>query len=61
MTRLDDLITCQDAAIELGFTADYIRKMCSERKIAATKKGNTWIMHRSSIKSIVRQRKKPES
>ena len=50
------LITSAQAAEKLGFSADYVRRLCSEGKIKATKYGKTWCMTERDIKDIKRQR-----
>lgn len=52
------LITSAQAAEKLGFSADYVRRLCSEGKIKATKYGKTWCMSEKDIKDIKRQRVK---
>lgn len=54
------LLTCSMAARILGFTPDYIRRLCGEGKIKAEKLANDWLMPESAIKDIKRQRKKKQ-
>lgn len=51
------LITCAIAAEKLGFSRDYVRRMCLLGKIKAEKLGNDWIFPLSAIKHIRRQRR----
>lgn len=52
------MMTCGMAAKLLGFTADYIRRMCGTGQIKAEKLGNIWTFPKSEIKGLKRQRKK---
>ena len=54
------LLTCQMAAKHLGFTSDYIRRLCWEGKIFATKIGTDWLIPVSSLKNLKRKRTKKE-
>jgi excisionase family DNA binding protein len=54
--KKDKLITCVVAAQMLGFSADYIRRLCLSGEIKAEKMGKTWIMTHAAIKNIKRQR-----
>lgn len=54
------LITCAVAAQMLGFTADYIRKLCVNGDIRAQKMGKIWIMTHAAIKHIKRQRQRQQ-
>jgi excisionase family DNA binding protein len=49
------------AAALLGFTPNYIRRLCGEGKIKAEKVGHDWLFEEKAIKNIRRQRKKKES
>ena len=42
----------------LGFTQNYIRRLCGEGKIKAFKHGHDWIIEEIALKNIKRQRKK---
>lgn len=55
-TSRKQLITCAQAAEELGFTPDYIRRLIMEKKIAAEKVGRDWLLTRKAIAGIKRQR-----
>lgn len=52
------LLTSAMAAEILGFTPDYIRRLCGQGKIKAEKLAHDWLMPESAIKNIKRQRKK---
>jgi excisionase family DNA binding protein len=54
-------ITSKQAAEKLGFTPDYIRKMCVEGRIKAEKLGSVWVTTLSAIRKIKRQRHSKES
>jgi excisionase family DNA binding protein len=45
------------AAKKLGFTQSWIRKMCAEGKIKASKQGHDWLFSEQALKNIKRQRK----
>ena len=55
-----NLLTSAMAAEKLGFTPDYIRRLCLRGLIRATKSGNSWMFTESAIKNIKRQRKAKE-
>lgn len=54
-------ITAKQAAERLGFTPDYIRRMCTDGKITGEKMGNTWIVNIKELRKIKRQRFKKDS
>lgn len=56
MSQVSKLLTCTKAAKILGFTADYVRRLCIDGKIKAEKLGNDWVFPASAIKDIKRQR-----
>ena len=49
-------ITSKQAAEKLGFTPDYIRRLCVDGKIKGEKYGNTWVINANELKRIKRQR-----
>lgn len=51
------LLTSAMAAKILGFTPDYVRKLCSAGKIKAEKLGHDWLLNAREIQNIKRQRK----
>ncbi len=51
------LLTCKVAARILGFTPDYIRRLCLTGKIKAEKPGHDWLFPEKEIEHIKRQRK----
>lgn len=48
----EKLMTSNMAAKILGYSADYIRRLCLDGTIKATKFGNTWVFPESSIKDL---------
>ncbi len=54
----EKMITTGIAAKILGFTPDYVRRLCLEGKIKGEKLGHDWMMYESDIKHITRQRYK---
>ena len=52
------LLTSAMASKLLGFTQNYIRRLCGEGKIKAFKHGHDWIIEEIALKNIKRQRKK---
>lgn len=54
------LITTKIAAGILGFSQDYVRQLCVEKKIKAQKLSHDWIMEKEAIRHIKRQRNKKE-
>lgn len=50
-------LTTTMAAHLLGFSSDYVRRLCSKGVIKAQKLGHDWIMSESAIKNIKRKRK----
>ena len=57
VSKKNRLITCAIAAEMLGFSPDYIRRLCLDGKIDAQKIGHDWIFPMSAIANIRRQRK----
>lgn len=55
------LLSSSMAAQKLGFTPDYIRRLCASGKIKAEKVAHDWLIYESDIKNIRRQRKRKES
>jgi len=53
----NNLITSFQAAVLLGITPDYVRRLIAYGKIKAKKYGNSWLMPESAIKHVKRQRK----
>jgi hypothetical protein len=58
MIKPKGLLTCALAGKMLGFTPDYMRRLCLLGKIKAEKMGNTWIIAKGALKNLKRQRKK---
>ncbi len=56
-TRRNRLISTAIAAEILGFSPDYVRRMCADGTIKAEKVGHDWVMYERSIINIKRQRK----
>lgn len=52
----DKYLTCSDAGVLLGLSADRIRHLILEGKIKAEKMGHIWIMTPQAISHITRQR-----
>jgi excisionase family DNA binding protein len=50
-------LTTAMAAKILGFSQDYVRKMCLKGKIKAEKLGYDWVINEKIIKGIKRKRK----
>ena len=50
------LLGSVEAAKILGFTPDYVRRLCAAGTIKAEKISNDWIMYEAALKSIKRQR-----
>ena len=51
------LLSSAMVAAKTGFTPDYIRRLCAERKLKATKYGHDWLIDEKDIKDLKRQRK----
>jgi excisionase family DNA binding protein len=51
------LLNTPAVAAKLGFTRDYVRRMCQEGMIRAIKVGTDWLIDEKDIKHIVRRRK----
>lgn len=56
MTRKANMITCTEAGKLLGFSSDYIRRMCGDGRIVAEKYAGIWIMNEKALKDIRRKR-----
>jgi len=54
------LITTAIAARILGFSQDYVRRLCLEGEIKASKLGHDWLIYEKDIRNIKRQRKLKE-
>lgn len=52
------LLTSKEAAVVLGFSHDYIRRLILDGKIKAEKMGGTWVIKVQAIKGVKRQRMK---
>lgn len=50
------LMTSAQAAKKLGFTQDWVRKLCIEGKIRAIKPGHDWLIDEKDLKDIKRVR-----
>lgn len=48
------LLTTREAARLLGYTHDYIARMCREREIAATRQGTQWLIDRAEADRFAR-------
>ena len=55
------LLSSSDAAKKLGFTPDYIRRLCLKGIIKARRLAGNWIMTEKAIEGIRRQRKPKSS
>jgi hypothetical protein len=55
------LLSSAMAAAKLGFTPDYIRRLCAEGTIKAEKIASDWLIDEKDIKDIRRKRKSRES
>jgi excisionase family DNA binding protein len=51
------LLSTAMAAAKLGFSADYVRRLCGDGKIKATKLSSDWLIDEKDIRDIKRQRK----
>lgn len=51
-----NLLTTKLAAQMLGFTQDWVTKLCREGKIEAKKYGHDWIISEQALKNIKRRR-----
>lgn len=49
-------VTSMEAAMILGFTQDHVRRLILTGKIKAQKLGPNWIIKKTDLKGIVRQR-----
>jgi excisionase family DNA binding protein len=49
-------ITSREAALELGFTTDHVRKLLQTGKIQGEKLGRNWILPISELRKIRRKR-----
>lgn len=52
MKKENKLLSCVMAAKILGYTPDYIRRMCASGKIKAQKVGHDWTLYESALKGI---------
>lgn len=50
------LLTTAMAAKQLGFTADWVRKLIIDGKIKAEKLGHDWLIKEQDIKNVSRKR-----
>jgi DNA (cytosine-5)-methyltransferase 1 len=55
-SKTHDYITSAEAAKQLGFSADYMRKLIRTGKLAGEKLGRNWIVQVEELKKITRQR-----
>lgn len=55
-SKTHDYITSAEAAKQLGFSADHIRKLIRTGKMNGEKIGRNWIVHVEELKKITRQR-----
>lgn len=53
----EKLLSCVMAAKILGYTPDYIRRLCAKGKIKAQKLGHDWLMSESDLKEIKPKKK----
>jgi excisionase family DNA binding protein len=51
-----EYITSAEAAKQLGFSPDYVRKLISTGKMVGEKLGRNWILNIQELKKITRQR-----
>lgn len=54
--KKNQLISTAGAAKKLGFTQDWVRKLCIEGKIKAIKIGHDWIIDEKDLRDIKRVR-----
>lgn len=52
-------LTCFQAAEQLGFSPDHVRRLIIQGKIKATKLGNFWLILPKDIAHVTRKRKSP--
>ncbi len=52
----DNYLTSAEAALALGFSHDYVRKLILQGKLKAEKLGRNWIINKKNIEKIHRQR-----
>jgi hypothetical protein len=50
-------LTCKMAGELLGFSPDYLRRLCGSGRIRAEKFAGTWVFTRQALKKISRKRK----
>lgn len=53
-------VTTKEAAAQLGFTSDYIRRLILQGQIKAEKMGTYWLIRIKDLSHIKRQRAKKE-
>ncbi len=55
-----DWISTAEAAVLSGYHPERVRELIRERKIIATKKGNTWWVDRKSVLAYLKAAQKSE-
>lgn len=56
MNNTGKFLTSRQVADKLGFTAEYIRRLCADGTLKAEKFGKTWIISITELKKLKRQR-----
>lgn len=55
-THMTDLITSADAARQLGYTVQHIRRLVRQGTLAGVKMGRDWLVQQSSVQELVARR-----
>lgn len=56
MAKTPSILSSSMVAEKLGFSQDYIRRLCLDGKIKAQKIGHDWVIYERDIKHLKRQR-----
>ncbi len=52
----DKILTSTQAAKQLGFARDYVRRLCANGIVKAEKLGKTWVINAKDLKKVKRRR-----
>jgi len=61
MSKAGKLLTATEAAEESGFSRDYIRKLCANGTLKGEQFGKTWVLNKSELRKLRRQRHRRET
>ena len=62
VSKREAYVSVRDAAYQLGWTAEWVRRLCRENKLRGVLKlGRQWRIPRSTIEELLRQEQPPVS